>query len=93
MQQMKSMHLAASSSETNNGSVSPVINTANSVTNNKPDCVNSAKIVEDKNSKEEGEKPRVVTVSMNRHERVAGKTEAKPLCKMFNKLAIANMCS
>lgn len=65
VQQMKSMHLATAS-ETNNGRVSPVIiNTT--LTNNKPEnsSVGKAKsVVEDKDAKDDTEKPRVVTVSV-----------------------------
>lgn len=65
VQQMKSMHLSAAS-ETNNGRVSPIINTTSLITNKsensgigKPKCV-----LEEKNMNDDGEKPRVLTVSV-----------------------------
>lgn len=66
VQQMKSMHLATAS-ETNNGRVSPVIINNTLLTNNKPEnsCVGKIKsVVEEKDAKDDTEKPRVVTVSV-----------------------------
>lgn len=65
VQQMKSMHLCAAS-ETNNGSISPIISPT-SLTTNKSDNIvtKSACLGEEKNAKEDEEKPRVVTVSVN----------------------------
>lgn len=66
VQQMKSMHLSAAS-ETNNGRVSPIINTTSLITNkSENNGLGKAKcVLEEKNTKDDGEKPRVLTVSVN----------------------------
>lgn len=62
VQQMKSMHLSAAS-ETNNGRVSPIINTTSLITNkSENNGLGKAKcVLEEKNNKDDGEKPRVLT--------------------------------
>lgn len=65
VQQMKSMHLATAS-EANNGRLSPII-TPTSLTTNKSDnniLTKSKCNVDEKNSKDDEEKPRVLTVSV-----------------------------